>query len=559
MSRFPVYFSLAVSVFFIIPFFFMMFGSLSPSFQFTNLTPNFIIKALTAPNLPQLLTNTLEYGIGGALLAVTLATIYSWFVVMTNVPFKRVLRLLPVLPLVMPLVVKGFAWIFLFSPSIGLANYAVKALGVPFAPFNIFSIWGMIFAWGMGGIPLSYLLIEPAFRSLDASLDESSKVCGAGTFRTFFKVTIPLVMPALLTSFLLSTIGGVEDFNYPFILGQRAGVTTFATQVYNLVSLGNYSAGAAFGIIFLIITLTLISFYIYSSRRSFRFAVVTGKATRKNPMDLGRWKWAGLAVCVVILLFAFALPMTMVVLISLTPFYSVGGGANPFATLTLGNYAKAFNLQFFGTAAINSFELSIAAAVITTSIAIVMAYAIVKSKSRLRNVLNYFSALPLAFPGVVYSVALIWTFLTLPIFNTYVYGTIWMMLFAMVILWLPLSIRFVTNSLLQISDELEEASSVSGASWLKSFRHVVAPLLRGGIFNSIVYVMLNSFRELGAVILLYNGTSILFIILIVNLYENTAGSLSVVAALSVLMSLMLAGALVLTRILESKIGARPSS
>ena len=419
MSRFPIFVSLAVSVFFIVPFFFMILGSLSPSFKFTNLTGVFIVDAFTSPDLPELLVNTFEYGAGGALLAVSVATVYSYFVVMTDVPFKRVLYLLPVLPLVMPLVVKGFAWIFLFSPSIGLANFAVNSLGVPGAPFNIFSIWGMIFAWGMGGVPLSFLLISPAFKSLDASLDESSRVCGAGNVRTFFRITLPLIFPALLTSFLLSAIGGVEDFNYPFILGSRAHVNTLSTKVYDLVYLGHYSAGAAYGIMFLFITLILISLYIYSARRSFRFAVVTGKATRKNPISLGRWKWAGLAVCVVVLLFAFALPMSMLVLISLTPFYSVGGGANPFATLTLNNYVRAVNLQFFRQSVVNSFIVSVSAAVAATAIAVVMAYAIIKSKSRFKNVINYLSSLPLAFPGVVYSVALIWTFLTLPIFNVY--------------------------------------------------------------------------------------------------------------------------------------------
>ncbi len=534
----------------------MMLGSLSPSFKFANLTTSFIVSALTSPNLPGLLLNTFEYGVGGALLAVTLATIYCYFIVVTNVPFKRVLGLLPVLPLVMPLVVKGFAWIFLFSPTIGLANLGLQSLGLPGPVFNIFSIWGMVFAWGMGGVPLSYLLIRPAFQSLDNSLEESSKVCGAGNIRTFFRIILPLTFPALLTSFLLSAIAGVEDFNYPFVLGQQAHINTLSTQVYSLVYLGNYSAGAAYGIMFLAITLALITLYIYSARRSFRFAVVTGKATRKTPVDLGRWKWAGLAVCGTILLFAFILPMFMLVLISLTPFYTVGGGANPFATLTLDNYVKAVNLQFFGESVINSFELSISAAVITTAVAVVMAYAIVKNKSRFRNVINYLSSLPLAFPGIVYAVALIWTFLTLPFFNTYVYGTIWMMLFALVILWLPLAIRFTTNSLLQISDELEEASNVSGAGWARTFRSIITPLLKNGIINSFIYVLVNSFRELGAVILLYSGTSIVMIILIVNMYENTAGSLSIVAALSVLMCMILAGVIVLTRIVESRLGPR---
>ena len=158
------------------------------------------------------------------------------------------------------------------------------------------------------------------------------------------------------------------------------------------------------------------------------------------------------------------------------------------------------------------------------------------------------ASLPLAFPGVVYAIGLIWTFLTIPGLG-YVYGTNWILLFSLMIIWLPYAIRIVSTSLIQIADEMEEASSVLGGGWLRTFTRVTMPLLRGGIVNSFIYVTVDSFRELGAVVLLSNASSILLIVLILNIYEQTASALPVVAALSTLMTLMLAATIIVTRVL----------
>ncbi|MDG6997089.1 MAG: iron ABC transporter permease [Nitrososphaerota archaeon] len=549
-SKLPLIIFLVIAFFFLVPLAFMMYGSFVPVFKSTQFTLKFLIQALTAKNTPTLLVNTLEYGGGGAALGVALAVTYAWFMERTDVPGKKFLRLLPILPLTLPLLVKGFAWIFLFSPTIGIVNLSLeKAFNLANAPFNIFSMAGMIFAWGVGGVPLAYLMIEPAFRSIDPSLEEASRAGGAGALRTLFRVTLPIITPAIVTAFLLLFIAGVENFDYPFILGEQGGIFTFATQVYNLVDIfHNTSSASAYSLIFLIITLILISFYLYSVRHSFRFIVVTGKATQPTLFRLGRRRWLGLAICLGILVFAFILPAGMIVMMSLVPFYTVGGAASPFAHLTLANYVKAFQVPDFRLAVFNSFELSFAAGLLTTLIATIMSYTLIKSKTHGKRILDYLASLPLAFPGIVYAIGLIWMFLTLPGLG-YIYGTNWILLFSLVIIWLPYSIRIISTSLIQVADEMEEASSVLGAGWIRTFTHVTIPLLRNGIVNSFIYVMVDSFRELGAVVLLSNASTILLIVLILNIFEQTASALPVVAALSTLMTLMLAATIIVTRVL----------
>jgi iron(III) transport system permease protein len=263
---------------------------------------------------------------------------------------------------------------------------------------------------------------------------------------------------------------------------------------------------------------------------------------------LGGWRWPAAVFCIVVLLLTFGLQMGMVVLVSLVPFYTVGGGYNPFSVLTLDNYAKALQLPQFWLSVANSFELSFAAAIISTLLGAVMTYAMIKGKTRGKRVLEFMSTLPLAFPGILYSIGLIWTAFLIPGL-IFIYGTPWIMLLALVVVWLPFSIRYVSSSLVQISDELEEASAVSGSRWSRTFLRVTIPLLKGGMVNSFIYVFVNSFRELGAVVILSNASTIVMIVLLLNLFEQQAGAYPVVAAMSVIMVLMLTATIVATRLI----------
>ncbi|MGI0079646.1 MAG: ABC transporter permease, partial [Nitrososphaerales archaeon] len=365
-------------------------------------------------------------------------------------------------------------------------------------------------------------------------------------FRTLFKVTLPVISPQLLTAFLLLFIIGIENFDYPFLFGEQGNIYTLATQVYNEINLfHNETLASAYSIIFMIMTFVMISLYLWSIRRAFRFVVVTGKATQQTIFRLGKWRWGGLAICLGMMFFAFMLPMLMIVLISLVPFYTVGGAAGPFAVLNLNNYDLMFKLPQFTLSIWNSFEISFVAAITTTLIAMVMAYALVKSKTRWKRLMEYVAAAPLAFPGIVYSIGLIWTFVSIPFLSS-LYGTIYVMLWAMIIIWLPYSIRFISAALVQISDELEEAASVTGSGWLRTFPRIVIPLLKTGIVNSFIYVFADSFRELGAVVLLSTGNTILMITYIVNLYEEHSSALPLVCAMSVLMTLILGGSIIAT-------------
>ena len=552
-SKIPLIVFLIVSILFVLPLAILIYGSFIPSFAAADrlkFTTQFVVKALTSPSTIPLLWNTIIYGAGGSLLAITLGGSFAWLMERSDIPGKKYLSFLPILSLTLPLAVKGFGWIFLFHTRIGLVNLGMEsAFGVSSKTINNYSIEGMIFAWGTGGIPLSYLLIQTALRSMDPSLEEASRAAGNGLFSTLRKVTLPVIAPAILSAYLLLTIMGTENFDYPFLLGTPAGIDTLATRMYELVETRlQISAASALGIIYVAITFILMGIYIWSVRKSFRFVVVTGKAARLSFFKLGAWKWPAFAFCIIVLLLSFGLQRFMGVLISLGPNNTVGGGYNPFSVLTLDNYVKAIQLPQFQLSVINSFELSLAAAVIATLLGSVMTYAMVKGKTRGKRILEFMSTLPLAFPQILYSIGLIWTAFLVPGL-IFIYGTTWIMLLSLVVVWLPFSIRYISANLIQISDELVEASAVSGTRCSITFRKGTIPLLKNGMVNSFIYVFVNSFRELGAVEIFANASTIVMIVLLLNLFEQQAGAYPVVAALSVLMVLMLTVTIVLTRII----------
>ena len=539
-SKLPLLFSLIFLVVFLVPIFYLVYGSMFFQIGGATLTLETFVNVMTSPKTGYLLINTLVFAAGGATLAVCLATTYAWIIVRTDVPGKRLLELLPILPLTMPFLVKAFAWIFLFSPHNGLVNLMLEQVFGVKSILNIYSMPGLIFAIGTGGLPLAYLTIEPAVKALNPALEEASRVAGNGILKTLRRITIPVLIPAILSAFLLLLIIGLGNFDYPFMLGNPAGIDTLATEVYFAIyeiQPAQYGVASIISIIYLVLALCTVSAYIYVTRKTFKFVVVTGKAARESVHSLRRWKYVALAVCFMILFFAFLLPYGTLVMMSLTSFLSAAGGHVQFS-FTLNNYVAALNLPSFFLALRNSLALGLAAGAIGTGIASVLSYAALKSKVRGARFVEFISSIPLAFPGIVYGLALFWTFLLLPGVSM-MYGTIWPLVVALVFLYLPYCTRMVSASLIQIADELEESSRVSGAAWGRTFYKVVLPLMRRGLLNSFLYAFINSLRELGAVVLLVTAQSVVVTTLLLNLQSQHAFALNTVAAASVFLSIFI--------------------
>ncbi|MEM0384114.1 MAG: iron ABC transporter permease [Candidatus Caldarchaeum sp.] len=501
-----------------------------------------LFEELNDPFVRQAIINTYIYGGGGALVAVFLGGVYAWFVNRTDLPAKYFFHVATLLPLTVPMVVKAISWIFLFSPRIGLVNvWYQQTFNTEAALFNIYTMPGLIFALGVGGIPLAYLTMSSAFNAIDSSFEEASLVSGAGKLRTTLRITMGVARPAILSAFLLLFLIGIMNFDYPFILGTPARIETLATIVYDYIKERvppSYSAAINMSVVYLLITLVVMSLYLWSTRKLFRFATVTGKMRTQTVFNLGRWRFVGVLVCGTIIGLSFVLPFAVVLLVSLMPYYTVK--PDMFAVLTIDNYIKLFQQDLFWVSIRNSFMMSTTTGLVATFLSITVSYAILRSKSNWTRILEYLSVLPLSYPGVVYSLALLWMFLTIPVFSTYLYGTLWALVFALLVVWLPYSTRIVSSAMVQVSSEIEEAADIMGAGWLRKTKDVLIPLLRRSMLNSFSYVFINSFRELGAVSILVTSGSYVLTMYISDLLRQSAASLTMIAAISTFTTLSLA-------------------
>ncbi|MGH3385328.1 MAG: ABC transporter permease [Nocardioidaceae bacterium] len=496
----------------------------------------------------ELLQNSLSFAIGAAVLSLTVGTTLAYLNVRTAVPFKALFFAASIVPLIVPGILYTISWIFLASPDIGLLNSALEPI-FGSAPLDIFTIWGMIWVEGLHSSPIVFLLMVAAFRSMDPSLEESALMSGATRLQTLRKVTLPLVRPALLSSVLIILITSLESFEVPALLGLQNNIYVFTSRIYFV--LRTYppdlaAAGAlAVGLLLIAVTGVAIS-RLLAGRGSGTFQTITGKGFRPRPMDLGRWKPV---VGVGILLYFSATvlaPLFVLVYTSLLPFYRKPS-MEVFAALTTDNYVELLHLDQAQTALRNSLLLGVGTATLVMAVMAIAAWIAIRSRIPGRGVLEQLTFVPLVIPGLVLGLALSFVYLRSPI---PIYGTMFILLIAYCTKYMPYGMRYATTSMGQISSELEESAFVSGASWWKTFRRVLLPLLAPGILAGWVYILVVSFRELSSSILLYSPGNEVLSILIFEQYEN--GQFTVLAALGVVMVLTL----VVLVTIAYKIGAR---
>lgn len=508
------------------------------------------INQFSFSELGNAILNSLIFAIGGASLATILGFIYAWISIRTNVPLKRLLRALTLLPLATPMLIKAFAWIYLFSPQIGIINNLARQIFGIEVLFNIYSLPGIIFAFGLGGIPLAYIIFEPVLKSLDSSLEENARVCGSGLLTVFRKVTIPIIFPAILSIFILLLIVAFDNFDYPLILGTPVNIYTLATLIYYWVYEyipPNYGLASLTSVFYVVITFTLFYLYYLSTKRIFKYITVTGKMSERTLYNLGKWKYLALSICIIIIIISFFLPFSIVMLMSFSGSYQLNN-------FTLNNYIQFFNLPLVYQSMENSLLFSFGAGFGATLIALLLSYSALRSKIKGSRIIEIFSNVPLAFPGIVYGLALFWTFLLFPVISYLIYGTLIPLIISLIFIRLPYSVRIVSNNMLQLSPELEESSTVCGGSFLTTVRKILIPLLNKGLINSFLYTFIDSLRELGGIILLVTPQSIVLIILLLQLYDQSAWALNVVAAGSVILTVIVSVILIILEVVNRKLG-----
>jgi iron(III) transport system permease protein len=506
-------------------------GFLDLSFTLSNYARAYGIREFWESSL-----NTFYFAAATTLCSFVCGTFLAWTVERTNTPLARMIGTITVGRIIIPGVMITVSWILMASPSIGVLNYLMNSLTDIPRFFNIYSFWGMVWVQSLEMTPLAYLLMSAAMQSIDPRLEEASSIAGAGTWPTFRRVTLPLILPAAAAAALLLFIQTVESFEVPLLLGGRARVAVYTTEVYFNTSRmpTDWGLASTYSMMLLVLAMVLLYIHFRLVRHGERYQTITGKDYRPRRIDLGRWKYLSCVFGLSLVFLITGLPFLAMLYASLLPRFQAPT-ADAFAAMTLANYANLLADHGYALKPLwNSTLLGVGTASIIMLLVAAISYFVHKTQLGGRKILDFLAFAPIALPSVVLASAFMWLYLLVPL---PVIGTLSIIGLAYLTRYLPFALRFVSTSMVQIHNELEEAAAVAGGGWWRNFYHIYLPLLRPGLMAGWFWVMVHAYRELTISLMLSRSNNRTASVIIFDLWSN--GSFPLLSAFGVVMFTLL--------------------
>ena len=530
------------------PLTFLILGSFASSklpteLDLSNLGLSNYITVWFKQDIQDVFYNTFVYVTGSTLLGVSVAALLAWLVERTNMPGKIWVYAGIPLTLAVPGLLQAMAWILLISPRSGyLTRWMIDIFGLTSAPFNIYSLGGMVFVEGLRLVPTAFLMLIPLLRSMDPSLEEAAAVSGGRPFSSLRKITLGLMVPGLFAVTIYQAMTALEVFEVPGVLGMPVGIHVFSTRVYSIIedvgSLPVFGQANALAILYLLIAVIASYFYFRLINKSERYAVITGKGYRPRLTDLGKWR---IPMFIFVLLFLF---LSIVVPYLVLLYSSLVNILRPpsleaFQSMSFQHYIDAMEYSRFQNTVWNTILMVGGTATAVTAVSFFVSMIVVRSKFWGRRVLDQLAFIPHSIPGIVMGLALLWVFLTidqkLP-FN--LFGTVASLIIGFTILFIAYGTRAMNAAILQIHHDLEEAADVAGAPPWRTMIRVFVPLMMPTFVGVWVYVVLLSVRLAGLPLILFDGPSNeVLAVLIWYLWDE--GNLESVAAIGVFLMTIL--------------------
>lgn len=437
----------------------------------------------------------------------------AWLVTRTDLPGKKWLGLLAVIPYMVPSWIKSFAWLVLFkNDKIGGSPGLLQALFGHGPPDG----------WSYGFLPISviltehsymyfYLLIAVALGAINGSLEESADILGAGRWTVLRRITFPLIAPAVLSGLILTFSSSMGSFGVAALLGLPVKYYTVSTMLYNSMNSRMTSVGYVLGILLILFSALLIYFNqrALGARRS--YAVIGGKDARGSVVPLGRWRVPA-AACAFLFLFASGIvPLLLLVWQS----FMLQDGNFSWSNLTLHYWIGASDPHIAnGLAGIlrsplvwqglkNSFQVALIAAAAASLLGLLIGYVVAKGRgSLLSRAVEQMSFLPYLIPGISMSAIYLAMFAQPHLLLPSLYGTLAIVVLISVVNELPFAARSGTSTVYQISGELEEAAVIQGASWFRRFARIIMPIGRKGLLSAFLISFIGVMKEMDLIILL---------------------------------------------------------
>lgn len=471
--------------------------------------------------------NTLIYAVGSTALSMICGTALAWLVERTNTPLRNLVYIAAFVILGIPGIVNVIGWILLLGPNAGLINQVLGHLGI--GHINIFSLPGMIFIEGLTWTPVVFLLMTAPFKFIDPSLEEAGVTSGATRFKVFWRITARLAWPSLLAALMLSLIRTLESFETPALIGIPGGVRVLTTEIYLQINSGfvaQYGSASAYAVSLILVVAVLLWRYNAQTKSAEKYATITGKAFRPGRVDLGAWRYVGSVVCVAVFVLTW-LPMLVLFWASLQRFYH-GMSRKDWSHLSWHNYSAVFHDGAIGRAVANTLIAGVITGAVVMVVAFLTAWISIRTNVRGRGVLDYVASLPLVIPGVVAGIAVLRTYIRLPL---PIYGGLGIIVVAYAMHYVPYGMRYAHAGIIQTHKELEESAEIAGASLWARLRRIVMPLVAPSLIAGFVFTFLNSTGQLAVPLMLSGPKTNVISVSIFYLYQN--GSLPELSALCV--------------------------
>ena len=497
--------------------------------------------AFEEPGLRAALVNTLEVTFVRQLLSLPLAVLIAWLLARTDLPGRRTLEFAFWAAFFLPTLTVTLSWILLLDPEYGLINtWLARVPFVTKGPFDIYSFWGIVWVHVVtGSLTVKVILLTPAFRNMNASFEEASRIAGASTLRTALRITVPVMAPVILSVLLLGTMVSLQTFEVEQVLGLPFRFFVFSTSIYDLLvtRVPRYDAATALAVLVLAAMLPLVFMQQWVTRGR-RYTTITGQF-QNHPHRLGRWRVPALVFVLLAVVVVLAIPVAFALLGTFMKLFGFFHIPDPW---TMHNWTTVLTDELFLRSLRNTLVLAVGTAVAAVLVHSLIAYIAVRTRYAGRRLLDFISWLPFTVPGIILGLALLWLFLGVEVLKP-LYGTMTLLVIAGLISGMPLGVQIIKSGLMQLGSELEEASRVAGASWWSTYRRIVLRLMAPTLMAVGMITFVGAARNIGNIALLTTSATRPLSILQLDYIAQRKFEEAVVVA-CIIMLISLAGALV---------------
>ena len=503
------------------------------------------------------LRNSLLIGACVVVISVPLGSVLAWLMVRTDIPGKKVLSMLVIIPYMIPSWTKALSWLAVFRNATSGANGFLAGMGLPIPDWLAYGPIAIILCMSMHYYAFSYIMVSGALRSINSELEEMGEIQGASKPQILRHITLPLIMPSILSAMIMTISKSIGTYGVAANLGNRIGFYTLATKMRVFIDQGPQGVGYAMSLVLV----GLAAAIIFSNQRVVgvrkSYATVGGKGGRHTLMPLGKAKKPLMAFLVVFLFLAMVMPMFVLIM---ETFQITTGNGYGLDNLTLYNWIGTvdqaekytntpgiFRNKDFRNALWNTVRLTLIASIITAICGQFLGY--ISSRGRGKwygNLTEQLVFVPYLMSGIAFS-TMYFAMFSVPHLGGLIpslYGTFTLIVLTSVVKHFPFASKSGTANMLTISVELEEAADIAGASFWKRMASIIVPLAKNGFISGFMLTFISIAKELDLIIIMMTPTtrtmSYLAFTYSQDGYNQMADAISVVVLLFILVCYIIA-------------------